>query len=237
MKIVWKTVLDITTTSPMYFEGSLIKENQMLKYYLFKNWLGVSEIALDIKNGVQLYTQSDGNDVIEENKRKYSAHEDPKHYDCDDFIFEDYRIAHQGAWGYVCFKNEEAIWKKSLKGYLYTDIIRNGQNIVFGTAGYGGHFYSLDIDSGEIIFDFNTKGTSSFFCVNDSYYFCSREKKNSKLYRIDFRGNVLDSLEIPGSYRDYNCPITLSDNLICVITLLEKKREYFTPIINCVALG
>ncbi len=237
MKILWKTELDIEKTSPSYFRGALIKEDLMLKYYFFTSIMEISEISLDVENGNLMYLQNNGADAIKENERQHSTRKHPKHYCDDDFIFDNYKISHQGEWGLVCSKNQETIWKKSLKGYLYTDIIKNNNRIVFGTSGYGGHFYSINIDSGKIVFDFNTKGTSSFFCANDSYYFCSKEKKTTKLLRIDFDGNILEMIELSGVYHDYECPITMKDNLLFVVTLIEKKGESFTPIINCIAVN
>ena len=236
MKILWKSELDIVKTAPSYFLGAFVHEDQTLNYYFFSSIMEISDISLNIENGALLHIQKNGTDAIQENVRQYSTRKLPEHYCFDDFIFDNYRIAHHGEWGYVCFKNQKPIWKKSLKGYLYTDIIKNNNHIVFGTSGYGGHFYAIDIDTGEIIFDFNTKGTSSFFCANDSYYFCSKEKKTTKLYRIDFEGRILDMIEIDGVYHDYACPMMLKDNRFCVVTLVEKKKDVFVPIITCVAL-
>lgn len=237
MRILWNTELDIVKTAPAYFRGALVQEKQTLKYCFFSIIMNISEIFLNMENGALQDIQNNGTDAIQENVRKYSTRKPPEHYCYDDFIFDNYRIAHHGEWGYVCSKNQKTIWKKSFKGYLYTDIIKNNNSIIFGTSGYGGHFYALDIDTGEIVFDFNTKGTSSFFCANNSYYFCSKEKKNTKLYRIDFAGKILEMIEIPGVYYDYECPIMLQDNLFCVVTVVEKKRDVFKPIITCVALN
>ena len=182
MKQLWKNTLPLLTkTSPIYYQGALVKENQFLKYYFFSSFLELSEITFDNAIGTQIGCESNLED-IPQNERLYYTRKPPEHYELDDFVFGDYTIIHKGEWGYVCTKNNNVLWKKSLRGYLYTDIIRKDNRIIFGTSGYGGHFYCLDIDSGEIVFDFNTKGTSAFFHANDSFYFPSRKNKTTNIY-------------------------------------------------------
>ena len=236
MRLVWQTELNIERTSPFYFHGKLEYEEQVLKYCFFSPGCDVSELAFSSERGQLLYSTPENLQLLEENRRTYDERKAPMHYVEDDFVFGDYRISHRGVWGYACFNNNEEIWRKTLRGYLYTDMIKNGDNIVFGTAGYGGHFYSLNLESGEILFDFNTGGTSKFFCENESYYFCSKKKKSTEIYRVDFCGNVLDVIEISGIYYDYECPIILRGNRIYVVTLREKGRENYIPVVHCVEL-
>ncbi len=241
MKQIWKTVLpflavnDVTSS----FRGALVKEGERLKYYLFYgNTAGVSSITFDSQSGEEVSCDGSVTDTLK-NQELYAIRKPPKHYSEDDFVFSEYRIAHMGEWGYVCTKNDEVLWKKSLRGYLYTDIIRNGNRIVFGTAGQGGHFYSLDINTGEIVFDFNTKGTCAFLQANDSFYFSVDKKKSTDIYRIDYDGNMLETLEIEGIADDYDFPLTLWDQSIYVVSALEKKKEgrpIFTPVVNRIDL-
>ena len=129
--------------------------------------------------------------------------------------------------------------EKTLKGYLYTDIILNQNNIVFGTAGQGGHFYSLNIDTGEIVFDFNTKGTSVFYDANDSFYFCSTDDKSTHILRIDYSGNVLENIEVEGVYYEGYSLFSLCEDVLCVITLKKSRKnkfECFSPIFSCIQL-
>ncbi len=236
MKRIWqKRLLSLTRTSPTYYQGTIVKENQNLKYYFFSSLADWSEIILDSETGEQIGCKTDLAAVLE-NERIYSTRKPPEHYVCDDFVFNEYIISHHGEWGYVCTKNNRVLWERALKGYLYTDIIKNNDKIAFGTSGYGGHFYSLNIDSGEIIFDFNTKGTSTFFCENDSFYFASRNKKSTDIYRIDFDGNVLDTVELEGIYYDTYCPISMCDQSMYIVTLVEGKEGNLTPILNRIDL-
>lgn len=240
MKQLWKRDLpSLTNTWSTPFQGALIKEDQCLKYYFFHpSHAKLSSIAFDDQSGEIISCDGNINNGLK-NEELYSDRKPPKHYSEDDFVFEAYRIAHQGEWGYICTKNNELLWKKSLRGYLYTDIIKHGDRIVFGTAGLGGHLYSLDINSGEIVFDFNTKGTCTFLQANNSFYFALSKKKCTDIYRIDYDGNVLGSLELEGLRDDYDCPLALWDQSIYVVTMrkkIEGKLKKFTPILNCIEL-
>ena len=240
MKLIWKTVLPFfTDTDALKCTGALIKENQCLKYYFFRTFsTKLSSMTFDILNGEVIECDENINKNLE-NEELYGKRKPPKHYSEDDFVFDEYRIAHMGEWGYICTKNNEVLWKKSLRGYLYTDIIKVGDRIVFGTDGYGGHFYSLDINSGEIIFDFNTKGTSSFLQANNSFYFSLNKRKSSEVYRIDYDGNILDSIELEGVRNDYSYPLALCDQSIYAVTLIKKVKgtyEEFTPVVNRIDL-
>lgn len=241
MKQIWKTALPFLSVYDVTgaFRGALVKEGECLKYYLFYgNTAGMSAITLDIKSGEQIDCDESVSNTIK-NKELYPIRKPPKHYSEDDFVFDEYRIAHKGEWGYGCTKNGDVLWKKSLKGYLYTDIIKVGDRIILGTAGQGGHFYSLDINTGELVFDFNTKGTCAFLQANDSFYFSVIKKKSTDIYRIDYDGNVLETLEIEGIANDYDFPLTLWDQSIYVISVLEKKKEgrpILTPVVNRIDL-
>lgn len=237
MKHLWgKSLPSIYNT---WFHGALIKEDQTLKYYFFypSNIAKISDVLFDVDNG-EIIACNQNLDDVSKNKELYTTRKPPQHYSEDDFIFGEYRITHQGEWGYACFKNDKLLWKKSLRGYLYTDIIKNNDQIIFGTAGMGGHFYSLDINSGEIIFDFNTKGTCNFLQVNNDIYFAMSKKKTTVIYRIDYNGNILDSLELEGTRDDYD-PLVLSDDSIYIVTQLRKKEvdwETYYPIVHRITL-
>ena len=239
MKQLWaKSLPDIYNGM---LHGALVKEDQYLKYYFFytTNIAKISDVSFNVDNGEIICCNQNLDDVPKNRELFYTTRKPPKHYVFDDFVFGEYRITHQGEWGYACFKNDKLLWKKSLRGYLYTDIIKNNDRIIFGTAGMGGHFYSLDINSGEVIFDFNTKGTCNFLQINNSIYFAMSQKKTTVIYRIDYDGNILDSLEIEGARDDYN-PLALSDDSIYIVTHLRKKEvdwETYYPIVHRIALS
>lgn len=240
MKILWKNRFEgfeLTRTSPLYYRCAVERDNHVLNCYSFDIGLGITEASFSIQNGQLLSWGTDGN--TKEYKEKYQKEYVPYHLECDDFVFGEYTISHHGQWGYMCKKNGELLWKKSLKGYLYTDMFLNQNNIVFGTSGQGGHFYSLDIDTGEIVFDFNTKGTSVFFNINNSFYFCSTDSKSTQILRIDYSGNILENIELEGVYYEGYSLFNLCEDVLCIITLKKKKKdnmELFSPIFYCIQI-
>ena len=98
---------------------------------------------------------------------------------------------------------------------------------------------TFDINSGEIIFDFNTKGTCNFLQVNRNIYFAMSKKKRTIIHRIDYDGNILDSLELEGTRDDYD-PLALWDESIYIVTQSPKRdvdRETYYPIVHRIALS
>ena len=236
MKLLWQhkfDSFDLIRTSPLYYMGKAERDNNILNCYFFDHDIGIESISLNTQNG-QILTYSEGGKTT---NKSYTVKCSLTDLPSEDFVFGDYTISHHGEWGYMCKKNDQLLWKQSLNGYLYTNIALNQNNIVFGTSGQGGHFYSLNLDTGEIVFDFNTKGTSKFFDVNDSYYFCS-VNKNSQILRIDYNGKILESIEIEGAYYDGYCLFDLCEDLLCVMTLKKHKgnSELFSPILYCIQL-
>ena len=237
MKRLWQNKfenLDLVRTSPLYYRGAAVKKDN-LNCFFFYAWLGITEISFDINNGQILAFGKNGD--VKAYQESYGSKHDPYHFERDDFVFGDYIISHSGEWGYACHKNNQLLWKKSFRGYLYTDMIWNQGNIVFGTSGQGGHFYCVNIDTGETVFDFNTKGTSKFFDINGNYYFCVADRKSTQLLKIDYSGNVLENIEVEGTYYDGECLFDLCDDLLCVMTLKKSKKENlerFNPILHCV---
>lgn len=234
MKLLWQNKFErLIYASPLYYKGTVEITNRVINLYFSTFNLANTGISFNAQNGDILSYGKNVNKNVHTVKRKHG------HFELDDFVFGNYTISHHGEWGYKCKKHDKTLWKKSLRGYLYTDMVLNQNNIVFGTAGYGGHFYSLNIETGEIVFDFNTKGTSKFFDVNNSYYFCSTNNRKTQILRIDYNGNILDNIEIDGAYFDYECVFDVCDNLLCVMTLKIMKKgnnESYYPIFSCIQL-
>ena len=238
MKLLWQNQFegfDLVRTSPLYYQATVEKTKDAIMCNFCGVDVGVKSVSFDVINGQLLAYSMDA----KKSKKHRSEQPTSYHLSCDDFIFGEYTISHHGEWGYACKKNGQLLWKKSLKGYLYTEIVLNNGNIVFGTAGQGGHFYSLNLEKGEFVFDFNTRGTSAFFDVNQNYYFCSTDKKNSQILRIDYDGNILETIEVEGAHYDYECLFDICEDLLCVMTLKKRRKgnlELFEPIFHCIQL-
>ena len=238
MKLLWQNKFDgfdLVRTSPLYYIGMVERGKDTLNCWFFDRSVGMKLVSFDAQNGQIIDYRKDGKINKKSSTEKHNSH----NLTLDDFIFGEYTISHYGEWGYMCKKNGQLLWKKSLKGYLYTEIVLNQNNIVFGTAGQGGHFYSLNIDTGDIIFDFNTKGTSKYFDANNSYYFCSVDNRSTQIFRIDYNGKILENIEVDGVYHEGYCMFDLFENLLCVMTLKKKRKgniDLFSPIFHCIQL-
>ena len=140
MKLLWQNKFDgfdLVRTSPLCYMATVEKEELGVNCYFFDRGVGIRSVSFDTQTGQIITHSKDGKIQKKHRTDSYSSH----HLSCDDFVFGEYTISHYGEWGYACKKNGQLLWKKSLKGYLYTEIILDRGNIVFGTAGQGGHFY------------------------------------------------------------------------------------------------
>ncbi|MCH5172486.1 MAG: hypothetical protein J1F31_06640 [Erysipelotrichales bacterium] len=232
MELICSTELDILKTSPLYFFGEIVQMPKYFKYHFTNSLVDLLEVDFDIDGKVISKKVASHKSI----RYKSTLRQDPNHYSYDSFVFDNYTISHKNAWGYQCHKDGKLIWTKSLKGYLYTEIEKYGDNIVFGTAGYGGHFYSLNLRNGNILFDFNTKGTSQFFYVEGYFYICMRNSRSTDLLKISTEGKIIENIKLQGTYHDYYCPFNRCDNKLFVVTLKELKNNILKPIIHCVSI-
>lgn len=99
----------------------------------------------------------------------------------------------------------EKLWTFTFVGYLYTDIFEYDGVIYFGKAGQGGRFYGLNLLSGEVLHDVNTRGTAHFTRFDEKFYFPSANgnlmeynPKSKGVRVLDFgKGNyVSDDVDI-----------------------------------------
>ena len=117
------------------------------------------------------------------------------------FVFGEYCISHKGQCGYSCTKAGKTIWNFNGKAYLYTDIFQWNNRIFFGTAGFGGYFYVLDIDTGKPLASIKTGGTT---CIAQMDHLCfissqSSKKNASTLICVDLRdGRIIKEIELYG---------------------------------------
>lgn len=98
-------------------------------------------------------------------------------------VSEDFNIEYNHRSTLKCFKNEKQIWNLKVQGYLYTSIaLLEEKFIVFGTAGQGGGFYIVEIETGNLMFHENTKGTVNYLIKNKLIYFAD---ENNNLVILD----------------------------------------------------
>ncbi len=232
MKLLWNTELNIEKTSPCYYRGEIMHHADCVVYHFTNNTIDLAEVKLTFGGDYISSKIFSPNDI----RFKSSKRKNPTHYTIDSFSFGEYIVSHIGEWGYQCHKNGQLLWTKSLRGYLYTDIELIGENIVFGTSGFGGHFYSLNLNSGVIVFDINTKGTSQFY-FDGFFYVCNRNSKCTDLIKITTTGEIIENIRLDGLYYDYECPFNKCGDILYVVTLKEIKKDIFKPIINCISIS
>jgi len=156
------------------------------------------------------------------------------HLEYDDFAFDDYRIAHESTKKFACYRSGEHLWDLKIQAYLYTNIQRFSDSIVLGTSGHGGHFYIVDLPSGKIKADVNTKGTSKFLHIDGSFYVLSCDKEG-KILKISEEGTIEEELLLPGKFDGTDSPLGYANGKIYTLSF-EKKKCVFYPIIHCIAL-
>ena len=151
----------------------------------------------------------------------------------DSFVFEKYIISHKGEFGYRCYMDNALLWEFKGQGYLYTEMERYGNMVVFGTAGAGGHFYGIDINTGQSIIDINTKGTRKYCYQNNCFYIYQCGPKG-KLLKVGINGEVNEEIILPGLVTTV-CPLALINNRIYTLFFTKKKKEIY-PVIACYSI-
>lgn len=144
------------------------------------------------------------------------------------YYFDDLSISHKSEWSYVCRRGDAEVW--SFKGYAwrYTNIERYGDNIYFGTAGQGGYFYLLKLETGEPLLKLKTGGSVNIYARRDNRLYLLQQEKKAYLVCIDLNdGAILDRLELPGTVKD-ECAVKLIDGTVHAVTLFYRKDRSFS---------
>ena len=144
------------------------------------------------------------------------------------YYFEDYAISHKSEWSYVCKRNGQEVW--SFRGYAwrYTNIEQYGYNIYFGTAGQGGYFYLLELNTGKPLLKLKTGGSVNIYARRDNRLYLLQQDKKAYLVCIDLNdGTILERLELPGTVKD-ECAVKLIDGTVHAVTLFYRKDRSFS---------
>ena len=163
----------------------------------------------------------------------HDTHADEPYYHSEhSFSFPPYEIAHKGEFGYVCTFEDRPVWSFRTQGYLYTDMIQYNNAVVFGTAGFGGHFVALRLTDGRPLFDINTKGTDRY--LYDGKFFYTYAGGKNGLLAASLCGAV-KTLPLPGA-TDYDCPLCLDRDRILCLSCEKKSSSYTTVHLNTVCI-
>ena len=213
----------ISVPSKIGIPNSWVLENKTREYLIFE------------KCCLNLSTLSFCNNIPQSfsNQYKYRTHDWGMHLIEDDFVFGEYVISHRGEWGYECKKNGIPIWSFKGQGYLYTDIVRHGDTIFWGTAGQGGHFYMLHLASGSVLCDINTHGTTQFI-KNDSIVYLLVSGKRGQVAAISLdTGRIVDSTDLPARVSS-SSRIHLWNDKLYVIAFRKTKDKSEGATLFCV---
>lgn len=218
-----------------YFE---VQENTLM---LPSHWVTVSHGNTDYlfvgKNLIiDLSRMKVTSDIPQLIKSKYlSQVKELGYYENKSFDFGPYCIMHEGQSGYVCVKDGQQIWTFKGRAYLYTDILRWENRLFFGTAGTGGYFYVLDIDSGEPIAQIKTGGTSSIVHAG-RYCYVLRNNKTALLC-VDLQtGSIQEEIPLKGKTTS-DSRIQLIDNQLHAISFEYSNGTLRNAVWSCVRIS
>lgn len=156
-----------------------------------------------------------------------------------EFLFDDYCISRNGEFGYRCSKAGSTIWEFTGRAYLYTDYTRWNNRVFFGTAGHGGYFYVLDVDTGEAIANIKTSGTASIAQRDHLCYVVSNGSKrnSSKLLCVDLRnGHIIQELDLYGGVT-LDSRLQIIGQYLHIVTFEYKGKSLQNAIWNMVDIS
>lgn len=230
-------LLPLTCKEPMIIDVDITSEFPCSWVFLYHDdqpFLFVkSDIVIDLKKGKQLPFISDALQT------KYIACARPEMYfEEHKFSFNDYCISHKGNSGYQCSKAGEVKWEFAGKAYLYTDIIRWNNRIFFGTAGNGGYFYILDLDTGTPVASIKTGVTASIAQMGHLCFVARRGVKRncSQLLCVDLRdGRVIEEFDLQGGVTK-DSKLQMIGQQLHIVTFEYKGDKLQTAIWNTVSI-
>lgn len=200
-----------------------LSENQSKIILNTKNWQFILK-----KNELILFTGlrlnlSKSKITISENRQNLE-----KFHIKSEYNFSEKYIVYNNMSTLECFdKNtNKLLWKQTIKAYLYTDITIKDNLIFFGTAGKGGAFYTINIDTGEVLVEFNNGDASDFSWIYENIII--KDKKGNLIKLNPKTGEIIKILKLKEKIHFY-CPILVDGNKI--FTRVYDNRQGITKLI------
>jgi hypothetical protein len=133
-------------------------------------------------------------------------------------------------------KTKEIHWKHALKGYPYTSVEYKDGCVIFGTAGWGGALYCIDLETGAIKRDTSTKGTAHY-CWYGNHI--AMKDGHGHLQVVDpFSDNQIGLLKLKNRLVDYSPMIVQKDYLYTItFSNATKIGVATTPYLTCFLLN
>jgi hypothetical protein len=127
-----------------------------------------------------------------------------------------------------CFDKEshKNIWKVKFKGFIYTHIELKNNYLLFGTAGRGGAFYCIELETGKIITEHINGGCKFYEWQNNSIIL--KDKKGNLQQINPFTGEILQTLILKDKV--FFAPILVDKQYIytSVYNKNANRRNYCT---------
>lgn len=208
---------------------------------LAQNWTLVKKpfehIILNENCALNLQTLETYSDLSELDCRAFQEHKDSlKELTEKDIVFGDFTIHHEGAFGFSCYHKGERRWKINCQGYLYTPMeLYKERFLMFGTAGYGGRFYNVDIENGEKLSEIKTNGTTHYIKDGDARLMLVLGKKAGVIHYLCTSGEVTETISVPGIVQS-DCLIYKYKDKLFVTSFEYKKGEACRALMTCITV-
>lgn len=112
------------------------------------------------------------------------------------------------------------IWTVKIRGFIYTDIELKNKCLLLGTAGKGGAFYCINLDTGQVLTEHINSDSSNFEWQGSSVIL--KDKKGNMQQINPFTGAVLQTLILKDKL--FYAPI-LADKQYIYTTAYNKKSN------------
>lgn len=155
------------------------------------------------------------------------------------YFLGEYRIFHKTEKILECWRGEQKLWQFRIHAYLYSDFGLWKDRLFFGTAGQGGEFYELHVETGEVLLKVKTGGTVRYAQDQSSVYFCGYQNirdTQSAVYCVDLdSASIRETMTIPGRVSDNK--VFLRDSLLVTASFFYKKDHLTRGMLHIIHRG
>ena len=163
----------------------------------------------------------------------------------DQYVVGPYLIKKPSEEKYECYRLDSGVflWKQTLRGYLYHNIILKDDTFIICTAEHGGGVYLLDANTGIIKNVILTKGTRKI-CIVDNMLYTYVLGEKGKFISFDMNtGSITDQIELNRITID--CPLLVQNGEALTLSFLRVKRrecikqeqiQEYVPVISVIKL-
>lgn len=139
-----------------------------------------------------------------------------------EYKFDDKYLKYNQLSTIECFDKStyKNIWKVKIRGFIYTDIELKNNCVLFGTAGKGGAFYCIKLDTGQVLTEHINSDSSNYEWQNN--FVILKDKKGNIQQINPFTGEVFQTLVLKDKL--FYAPI-LADKQYIYTTAYNKKSN------------